>query len=255
MRIMAKWRRIQKRRHVLTFLPLLLCLIGLNSAFFDRVSADTSDTSIDSEFLGEQVSVKRVISPNAFTMMHGWYPSSFSPTYNAPLTLGLRLTTTESGYVTKVLFAKDPNNTGPHTGTVWDANGNVLAQKAFTNETPDGWQEVVFDTPARIIAGETFTVGFSLDNHIFSSQSDFPRQSSGPLTLTGPGGYYNYTSDVSGFPNGSVGTNYGVDLEFVSDESMPTTTTTPSTCSKTFGRDIPKTASPIPGAMCLVVRH
>ena len=54
---MAKWRRIQKRRHVLTFLPLLLCLIGLNSAFFDRVSADTSDTSIDSEFLLQQGSI------------------------------------------------------------------------------------------------------------------------------------------------------------------------------------------------------
>jgi len=163
---MAKWRAIQKRRHVLTFLPLLLCLIGLNSAFFDRASANSNDASLGSEFLGEQVSIARVISPNAFTMMQDWYPTSFSPTYNAPLTLGLRLTTTESGYVTKVLFAKDPNNTGPHTGTVWDAAGNVLAQKAYTNETPDGWQEVIFDSPARIAAGQTFTVGFSLDNQI-----------------------------------------------------------------------------------------
>jgi alpha-tubulin suppressor-like RCC1 family protein len=134
----------------------------------------------------------RTISPDANTMMHGWYPASFSPTYNFPLNVGLRLTTSESGYVTKVLFAKDPNNTGPHTGTVWDASGNVLAQKAYTNETPNGWQEVVFDTPVRITAGDTFTVGFSLDNHIFANRPDFPRQSSGPLTLSGQGGRYQY---------------------------------------------------------------
>ena len=221
---MVTRQRNQKRQRLLTFLPLLLCLIGLTSGFFNRASADTSAAS-----------TTRTITPGAYTMLHGWYPSSFSPTYNAPLTLGIRLTTTESGYVTKVLFAKDVNNTGPHTGTVWDAAGNVLAQKAFTNETAEGWQEVTLDPPARIIAGDTFTVGFSLDNHIFASRADFPRQSSGPLTLTGPGGYYNYTSNVSGFPNGSVGTNYGVDLEFMSDDSMPTTTTTlaPTTTTET----------------------
>ena len=212
---MVTRQRNQKRQRLLTFLPLLLCLIGLTSGFFNRASADTSAAS-----------TTRTITPGAYTMLHGWYPSSFSPTYNAPLTLGIRLTTTESGYVTKVLFAKDVNNTGPHTGTVWDAAGNVLAQKAFTNETAEGWQEVTLDPPARIIAGDTFTVGFSLDNHIFASKADFPRQSSGPLTLSGAGGYYNYTSDVSGFPSGVTGTNYGVDLEFMSDDSMPTTTTT-----------------------------
>ena len=221
---MVTRQRNQKRQRLLTFLPLLLCLIGLTSGFFNRASADTSAAS-----------TTRTITPGAYTMLHGWYPSSFSPTYNAPLTLGIRLTTTESGYVTKVLFAKDVNNTGPHTGTVWDAAGNVLAQKAFTNETAEGWQEVTLDPPARIIAGDTFTVGFSLDNHIFASKADFPRQSSGPLTLSGAGGYYNYTSDVSGFPGGVTGTNYGVDLEFMSDVSMPTTTTTvaPTTTTET----------------------
>jgi len=219
---MVTRRRNQKRQRLLTFLPLLLCLIGLTSGFFNSASADISAAS-----------TTRTITPGAYTMLHGWYPSSFSPTYNAPLTLGIRLTTTESGYVTKVLFAKDVNNTGSHTGTVWDARGNVLAQKVFTNETADGWQEVTLDTPARIIAGDTFTVGFSLENHIFASRADFPRQSSGPLTLSGVGGYYNYTSNVSGFPSGATGTNYGVDLEFMSDSSMTTTTTTSTTTTTT----------------------
>ena len=230
---MVTRQRNQKRQRLLTFLPLLLCLIGLTSGFFNRASADTSAAS-----------TTRTITPGAYTMLHGWYPSSFSPTYNAPLTLGIRLTTTESGYVTKVLFAKDVNNTGPHTGTVWDAAGNVLAQKAFTNETAEGWQEVTLDPPARIIAGDTFTVGFSLDNHIFASKADFPRQSSGPLTLSGAGGYYNYTSDVSGFPGGVTGTNYGVDLEFMSDVSMPTTTTTETpTTTTTTTTEVPTTTT------------
>ena len=240
---MVTRQRNQKRQRLLTFLPLLLCLIGLTSGFFNRASADTSAAS-----------TTRTITPGAYTMLHGWYPSSFSPTYNAPLTLGIRLTTTESGYVTKVLFAKDVNNTGPHTGTVWDAAGNVLAQKAFTNETAEGWQEVTLDPPARIIAGDTFTVGFSLDNHIFASKADFPRQSSGPLTLSGAGGYYNYTSDVSGFPGGVTGTNYGVDLEFMSDVSMPTTTTTvaPTTTTETptttttTTTEVPTTTTEVP---------
>ena len=192
----------------------------------------TATPTLINGFDGVRTNV-RTTTPGAYTMLRGWYPSSFSPTYNAPLTLGMRLTTTESGYVTKVLFAKDVNNTGPHTGTVWDAAGNVLAQKAFTNETAEGWQEVTLDTPARIVAGETFTVGFSLDNHIFASKADFPRKSNGPLTLSGAGGYYNYTSDVSGFPGGVTGTNYGVDLEFMTDGSMPTTTTTSTTTTTT----------------------
>ncbi|MEY3619044.1 MAG: hypothetical protein RL726_1742 [Actinomycetota bacterium] len=174
----------------------------------------------------------RDITPGAWTMLHDWYPTNFSPTYNMSVNLGLRLSTSESGYVTKVLFVKDANNTGPHTGTVWDASGNVLAQKAFTNETTDGWQEITFDTPVRILAGETFTVGYSLDNHIFAMGS-FPRQTSGPLTRLGSGGFYRYSSDVSAFPDGTVGTNYGVDLEFMSDSSSPATTTTTTTSTTT----------------------
>ena len=177
---------------------------------------------------GVSATATRNITPGAYTMLHDWYPTNFSPTYNFPLTLGMRLTTNENGYVTKVLFAKSPDNTGPHTGTVWDSAGNVLAQKAFTNETTDGWQEVTFDLPVRILAGETFTVGFSLDNHVFAVES-FPRQTSGSLSLVGSGGYYNYNSDVSAFPNGTIGTNYGVDLEFVTDANWSTSTTTTTT--------------------------
>jgi hypothetical protein len=181
---------------------------------------------------GASATATRTITPGAYTMLHDWYPTSFSPNYNMPVNLGLRLTTSESGYVTKVLFVKDANNTGPHTGTVWDASGNVLAQKAFTNETTDGWQEITFDTPVRILAGETFTVGYSLDNHIFAMGS-FPRQTSGSLTRLGSGGFYRYSSDVSAFPDGTVGTNYGVDLEFMSDSSSPVTTTTSTSTTTT----------------------
>lgn len=200
----------------------------------------TATPTLINGFNGVRTNV-RTITPGAHSMLQGWYPSSFSSTYNASLTLGLRLTTSESGYVTKVIFAKDLANTGPHTGTVWGAGGNVLAQKAFINETPEGWQEVIFDTPVRITAGDTFTVGFSLDNHIFASSAEFPRRFSGPLTLVGQGGYYNYTSDVSGFPNGSVTTNYGVDLEFMTDGSMPTTTTEVPTTTTTT--EVPTTTT------------
>lgn len=187
---------------------------------------------MNSFLTGVSATATRNITPGAYTMLHDWYPTNFSPTYNFPLTLGMRLTTNENGYVTKVLFAKSPDNTGPHTGTVWDSAGNVLAQKAFTNETTDGWQEVTFDLPVRILAGETFTVGFSLDNHVFAVES-FPRQTSGSLSLVGSGGYYNYNSDVSAFPNGTIGTNYGVDLEFVTDANWSTSTTTTLTTTTT----------------------
>jgi len=208
--------RRRPRRHAILWLPLVLGFLGLMNGFLTGASATAT----------------RTITPGAYTMLHDWYPTSFSPNYNMPVNLGLRLTTSESGYVTKVLFVKDANNTGPHTGTVWDASGNVLAQKAFTNETTDGWQEITFDTPVRILAGETFTVGYSLDNHIFAMGS-FPRQTSGSLTRLGSGGFYRYSSDVSAFPDGTVGTNYGVDLEFMSDSSSPVTTTTTSTSTTT----------------------
>ena len=208
--------RRRPQRHAILWLPLVLGFLGLMNGFLTGASATAT----------------RTITPGAYTMLHDWYPTSFSPNYNMPVNLGLRLTTSESGYVTKVLFVKDANNTGPHTGTVWDASGNVLAQKAFTNETTDGWQEITFDTPVRILAGETFTVGYSLDNHIFAMGS-FPRQTSGSLTRLGSGGFYRYSSDVSAFPDGTVGTNYGVDLEFMSDSSSPVTTTATTTSTST----------------------
>ncbi len=61
--------------------------------------------------------------------------------------LGVKFTANTSGYITGVEFYKSVANTGVHTGSLWNASGQLLATGTFTNETASGWQTLVFSTP------------------------------------------------------------------------------------------------------------
>ena len=45
--------------------------------------------------------------------------------------LGLKFTPTTSGFVTGVRFYKDAGNTGTHVGSLWGADGSLLARATF----------------------------------------------------------------------------------------------------------------------------
>jgi len=151
---------------------------------------------------------------------------TFSTYTQGPLTLGVRMTSTAEGSVTKVRFYKDPIFAGAHTVYVWNSLGTVLAQQLFQNETGSGWQELTLNTPVQIAANSTFSVGFSLNDggFVFNTGS-IANRSSGPLTVVN--GYYSLSPDS--FPNLTNSFHYLVDLTFaVQDPTVPVNSLAPS---------------------------
>jgi hypothetical protein len=82
------------------------------------------------------------------------------------------------GVVTGIRFYKDPTNTGPHDGQLWEAPGVLLADVSSTTESDSGWQTITFARPIPIApptryVASYFTFGnYSLtegllDNHVF----------------------------------------------------------------------------------------
>ena len=58
-------------------------------------------------------------------------------------------------------FYKSANNTGTHIGNLWSSTGgSSLATAAFTDESPSGWQEVLFDVPVAVTANTTYVVSY-----------------------------------------------------------------------------------------------
>jgi len=183
--------------------------------------------NVISGLTSEHVGV-RTLTSDKQVLMRSWYPARFNyGQVNSRVNLGIRATTTDGITISSIFFAKNADNTGTHTGLVWNSSGQVIAQQDFANETGTGWQKVVLSQPVYIAANSSFTVGYSVENFGYPIGTDFPSTIVGPITIDR--GYYAYSNDVTTFPNGTVGTNYGIDFEFIDDSSIPTTTLAPTT--------------------------
>ena len=69
--------------------------------------------------------------------------------------LGVKFQASTDGEITGLRFYKGPDNDGTHTADLWNATtGDLLATATFTNETPEGWQQVNFSEPVAITAGD-----------------------------------------------------------------------------------------------------
>jgi hypothetical protein len=113
-------------------------------------------------------------------------------------------------------------NTGTHTGSLWSADGTLLAKATFTNETASGWQEVKFSTPVTITPGTTYVASYFAPNGnytytggVFLDNVENTLKSLTGLRASdvGGNGLYRYGG---GFPNGiSTGSgSYYVDVLF-----------------------------------------
>jgi hypothetical protein len=134
--------------------------------------------------------------------------------------LGVKFTADVSGSITGIRFYKAATNTGTHTGSLWTAGGQRLAQVTFPNETASGWQEADVSTPVAITAGTTYIASYFAPNGHYSSTSG--QLASGvdnpPLhavaNSTNANGVYAYGA-TSTFPNSSFNaSNYWVDVLF-----------------------------------------
>jgi hypothetical protein len=130
---------------------------------------------------------------------------------------------TTAGTITGIRFYKGAQNTGTHTGSLWTANGQLLASATFTNETASGWQQVDFPTPVNITANTTYVASYHQTSGFYSVTRPYftTQYANGPLIALANGaeggnGVYKYGATNS-FPTDTYqASNYWVDVVFVS---------------------------------------
>jgi hypothetical protein len=154
------------------------------------------------------------------------WPSSAVPTNPSedgdtnPVELGVRFVADVDGFVKGIRFYKGETNVGPHRGSLWSAGGTLLASAPFADESPSGWQQVLFPAPVAISAGTVYVASYhtavgryAFDELFFENAHDSP-----PLHAlsdgSGGNGVYHYGA-VSAFPTDTYrATNYWVDVVF-----------------------------------------
>lgn len=136
--------------------------------------------------------------------------------------LGVRFRSSVAGYATGVRFYKSAQNTGIHTGDLWDSQGRLLATVQFANETSSGWQTAMFATPVSVASGANYIVSYHAPNGNYSLTHNFLNRSRGHKNLTAPkntattpNGIFVTTTTPKVFPTQSGnGDNYWVDVVF-----------------------------------------
>jgi hypothetical protein len=135
--------------------------------------------------------------------------------------LGMAFTTDTNGFISGARFYKASTNTGTHVGSLWSANGTLLAQATFSGETASGWQSVSFSTHVAVTAGTTYIVSYYAPNGHYSLGGSLANQvNAAPLyalassAAPNGNGVFVYGS-APAFPNGTYNaSNYDVDPIF-----------------------------------------
>ncbi len=139
---------------------------------------------------------------------------------NAPLELGMKFSASTSGTLTGIRFYKATGDTGPHTGSIWTADGTLIATVTFTNESLSGWQTAKFSSPIQITAGTTYVASYHTTGSYVATADYFSTaHTSGALTglssaASGGNGVFSYGANTT-FPTSSYqAANYWVDVVF-----------------------------------------
>jgi hypothetical protein len=134
--------------------------------------------------------------------------------------VGMKIRPSEDGYVTRLRFYKQPNNTGTHVGHLWSSSGALLATATFTAETASGWQEVDLANAIPVVKDATYIVStFSASGYYafqpgyFNTGVDRAPMHAPSAATSGGNGVYKF--GASGFPDQTYNaTNYWVDATF-----------------------------------------
>ncbi|WEJ59332.1 DUF4082 domain-containing protein [Devosia sp. FJ2-5-3] len=183
-------------------------LVGGNYTILSRAVDDS--INLETPGAGRTVTVDQGGSGTLFGP--GDLPTTPFNQDDRPVNLGVTFSSNQSGSIVGLRYFKGTGNSGEHIGSLWTSTGQLLARATFRNETPSGWQTVVFDNPISITAGTTYVassygIGYAASPDYFTSP-----KTRGPLTATA--GTYSYDS-ASAFPTiDASGTNYFVDVVF-----------------------------------------
>jgi hypothetical protein len=148
------------------------------------------------------------------SVWQGAAPSGATDEADSAVTLGLRFQASSDGLITGIRFYKEADNTGTHTGSLWAADGTLLANGTFTSESASGWQELDFPNPVQITAGKTYVASYytSAGHYAQTARGLASPVANGPLTALASGGVYGYGSAET-FPSSTFNaSNYWVDV-------------------------------------------
>jgi PKD repeat protein len=149
-------------------------------------------------------------------------PTVAADSDTSPVELGVKFKSDVAGYITGVRFFKSSANTGTHVGSLWSANGTLLARGTFTNETASGWQQLTFSTPVAITANTVYVASYHTDVGRYAGDNGYFATAgvdNGPLHalkdgISGGNGVYAYGSTPV-FPTLTYNaSNYWVDVMF-----------------------------------------
>ncbi len=161
----------------------------------------------------------------------------------ADFELGTRFQVQTDGYVRGVRFYKDSRNNGPHTVSLWrrpedNSSGNVdPAQPDYsaiirmnwatsTNESPSGWENVYFDQPVFMSAGQTYIVSYrSKTGYQIAPIAGLPAKRTYNAPVKMISGMWSNTS----YPTTVATEHYSVDVIFEPTASRKTTVYSAST--------------------------
>ena len=134
---------------------------------------------------------------------------------NVNYELGTRFTATANGQITAIRFFKAPNESGTHTGRVWNAAGQQVTSVVFSGETASGWQEQSLPTPLAIGANVEYMVTVNTGNTYYATTDGGlnSQVTNGSLsTVVGSNGRY---GAVGAYPTDSwQNSNYFRDVVF-----------------------------------------
>jgi len=165
--------------------------------------------------------------------------------------LGVKLRSDVAGYVTGIRFYKFSSNTGTHVGNLWTTGGQRLATATFANETPSGWQQVDFPTPAAIAANTTYVASYHCPNGFYAVAEDYFATlgvDAPPLHLladgaSGGNGVYRY-APTSSFPTDTYRSEYyWVDIVFSQTPPLQSIAVTPAAPTIPAGGTLQLTAT------------
>jgi hypothetical protein len=148
-------------------------------------------------------------------------PATVDGQDGSAIALGVKFKADADGFITGLRFYKAAANTGTHVGRLYNADGYLLGQATFADESASGWQSVTFSSPLAVTAGTTYVASYFAPNGHYSvtgaafATSPFDNA---PLHALSDGvtanGVYSYSSSPV-FPTSNFNaTNFWVDVLF-----------------------------------------
>lgn len=167
-------------------------------------------------------------------------PGTVAAQDSSPVETGTAFRITEPGTATAIRFYKGAGNDGPHVGTLWKADGTMLAQVAFSAESSAGWQRAVLASPVPLEPGVGYVVSYYAPSGHYAAEPGYfstERVNGRVIGLSEANGRYRYGAG-GGFPTSSWNASaYFVDAEITFEGGAaaapapaptPTPTPTPS---------------------------